>query len=546
MRIVVFTGNPGLESTPWWPSVLRTPGLEAVLICRRLRPHGVQNALESVRRNVKKHGLIFVPYRLGVLALSVLRRLVARPADRAEANPGVPVEVIEAPDIHAPGVQERVRAWRPDLGLSIGAPILRRSLFGIPARGTINLHGGKVPDYRGMPPGFWELYTGAGEIGATVHWVDDGLDTGSVIRQAVAPIYPTDSLARVVARSEELAAAVLTDALRALARGDAPGTPQPIGGRSFRRPTLRQRLQLAMRLRARNLRWRLGSVRYLARTALTLGWLWLVRPLRDLVRTIRGRHPVRVFTYHRVTDLCRDGMTVPASVLRRQVAYLAKHHRVVSLEEGLRLLADGTRLTRPVAVITFDDGYRSVNEQARPVLEERGLAGCCFVTTDLLGTDRRLAHDEESPVREHLALMSWDAIADLRGAGWSVGGHTATHVRLSACDDGELREELERSLAALRNRLGLQTAAMAYTFGQPDDITADGVRAVRACGYAACFSDFGGENFAGDDLFALKRIELGGDHDALAWRGRVHGLTWRAGSRRRAAAAPEAEEDRGG
>jgi peptidoglycan/xylan/chitin deacetylase (PgdA/CDA1 family) len=525
LRIVVLTENPELESTPWWAELVTSPAVVAVLVCRKLRARGWRQVLRSIGRNVKKHGPIFIPYRVGVMFWSRLRRRPHRPTVVVPGH--LEVRVLEAVDIHAPEVLERVRAFGPHLGVSIGAPILRRTLFGIPSLGTINLHCAKLPDFRGAPPGFWELWTRVGEIGATIHWMDEGLDTGPIVCQATAPIYPRDTLTRVEARATELGVLMLRRALSAIATGNAPRVPQGPGGRTFRQPTLTQRARLALRLRLRALK-RLRDPRFLVRTALTLPWLLLVRPVRDFIRTFRGRHPVRVFTFHRVTDLCRDGMTVPASVLRRQIAYVKRHHEVVPLERAVALAASGARLARPVAALSFDDGYRSVFERARPLLAEAGVSGCCFVSTDLLGTDRRFAHDENSPVREHLDLMSWEEVGRLRGEGWSVGGHSATHPRLSECSSERLREELSRPLTALRERLGLDGVPMAYPFGGPDDITDEAVRLVRELGYRACFSDFGGENFPGSDPFELRRIELGGDHDALAWRGRVHGLDFGA------------------
>src|SRR5207302_11520440 len=134
----------------------------------------------------------------------------------------------------------------------------------------------------------------------------------------------------------------------------------PAGGHTFRAPTLRQRAILAGRLAVRRWGRRLRDPRGILRTIALLAWLGLYRPARDLVRSLRRRHPVRVFTFHRVTDLCRDAMTVAPDVFERQVAYVRRHHDIVSLDHALEVLRSGTRLDRPLAVLAFDDGYRSV------------------------------------------------------------------------------------------------------------------------------------------------------------------------------------------
>ena len=490
-------------------------------MCRQLRVVTVRSAMRSVRRNVRKHGLVFLPWRLWHAVFGH-----SRAGDRHWPAPlrHVRVDHLSSRDIHGADVLAAVRDFAPDLGVSLGAPLLKRPLFGIPAIGTINLHSGKVPDFRGAPPAFWELYTGASEIGATVHWMDDGLDTGPLLCQARAPIYPFDGLARVEARAQELGVQALRHALKAIAQDHAPIVIQPVGGTTYRQPTVRQRLGVGAATLRRRLKRRVLNARAGARLLASLFLLAVVRPVRDAWRTARGGHPVRVFTFHRVTDLCRDGMTVSPAVFRQQMEYVRKHHDIVSLDQALAVLRSGARLRRPLAVITFDDGYRSVFEGAAPVLQQLGAVGCCFICTDFVGTERRFPHDDSNPAREHLDVMDWPEIEELRRRGWSIGGHTASHVRLSACDAATQRDELLRSRTALRERLDLPEITLAYPFGGPRDITPQGVTIARECGYAAVLSDFGGDLRPGRLPSVLGRWELGGDHDAIAWRAKIHSL----------------------
>jgi peptidoglycan/xylan/chitin deacetylase (PgdA/CDA1 family) len=528
---IVFTGQADVEASPWWPVVLGTPGLEAVLVYRQL-PRARAGAARRFVRNVRKHGLLWIPYRLGYGVLEVLRTMARRSGPLPVASPcPVRVERIETDALARPESLSRVAAWRPDLGVSLGAPILKPEVFALPARGTINLHQGKVPDFRGAPPAFWELLTGASEVGATVHWVDAGLDTGRVITAATAPLYRHDSLRTAQARAAELGRIVLADALARVAAGPAEGTPQPPGGRTFRIPLLKQRIALAARLAARRLR-RAVAPRALAKAVASVVALAVYRPARDLVRSLRRRHPVRVFNFHRVTGLCRDGMTVAPDVFARQVAYIVRHHEVVTLERALALLGSRARLRRPAALLTFDDGYLSVFDAAFPAMRARGAAGCCFVPTALVGTGERLAHDEGNPVRGLLRLMGWEQLRALRDAGWAVGAHSGTHARLSSVAGDALRAEVEGPLATLRERLGLRAVTVAYPFGGARDISAEARGLIREAGYEACFNDVFGENLPPADRFDIHRIDIGGDHDTLAWKRLAHGITlerWRRG-----------------
>lgn len=155
-------------------------------------------------------------------------------------------------DLHTPECLTRLRALRPDLGLVFACYRLRRALFAIPRLGTLNLHLGKAPEFRGSSPGFYELLAGIPEVGVTVHRVDDGLDSGPILLQRrfaldVAP--PGDPLRYLAGVQREVlvpaGAALMAEAVRLEAGGLAVEVPQaPPGGRPRRRATWAQQLEL--------------------------------------------------------------------------------------------------------------------------------------------------------------------------------------------------------------------------------------------------------------------------------------------------------------
>jgi hypothetical protein len=91
-------------------------------------------------------------------------------------------------DIHAPTVLKRVDALEPDLGLIYGSPILKPELFEIPKLGTLGIHHGKVPKYRGNKTMFWAMYNGEPVAGVTIQKINVGLDTGSIVREGEVTI----------------------------------------------------------------------------------------------------------------------------------------------------------------------------------------------------------------------------------------------------------------------------------------------------------------------------------------------------------------------
>ena len=84
-------------------------------------------------------------------------------------------------DIHSPQALDRVRECHPVLLLVYGAPIIRRSLFEIAPLGTLGIHHGKVPEYRGKKTMFWAIFNNEPTAGVTIQRINDTLDGGDVV-----------------------------------------------------------------------------------------------------------------------------------------------------------------------------------------------------------------------------------------------------------------------------------------------------------------------------------------------------------------------------
>lgn len=73
----------------------------------------------------------------------------------------------------------------PDFIIQAGAGLLRKNIFSIAKKGTINLHHGIAPLIRGMDSAYWAKWYDQNEwLGVTVHYIDQGIDTGRPIYYA--------------------------------------------------------------------------------------------------------------------------------------------------------------------------------------------------------------------------------------------------------------------------------------------------------------------------------------------------------------------------
>ncbi len=109
-----------------------------------------------------------------------------------------------------------------------------------------------------MPPGFWELYEDAPSAGVTVHFVDQGVDTGAIVSTSDIPVLPTDTPVSLLEKLHQEGATVLAEAVAAIQRSQAEGLPPPChlqppdAGSTRTRPTLRQIAELRASFRIGN------------------------------------------------------------------------------------------------------------------------------------------------------------------------------------------------------------------------------------------------------------------------------------------------------
>lgn len=155
-----------------------------------------------------------------------------------------------------------LRSLSPDIVIVDGTYILPASVFSLPTLGTINIHCGYLPDFKGAPPAFWEIYEGETSVGVTIHFVTEDLDGGDIIERRQFPLDPAPEgdpveYAERVWRDVLRPAGwdMLRRAIRKAAQGTLDSIPQKSAeGRMFRSPSYREVRELRRRVRERRSR----------------------------------------------------------------------------------------------------------------------------------------------------------------------------------------------------------------------------------------------------------------------------------------------------
>jgi len=132
----------------------------------------------------------------------------------------IPVEF--SSNINSTEFLERVKKYDVDLFVSMSFnQIFKNETISLPPYGTINCHAGKLPFYRGRNILNWALINDEKEYGITVHYVDEGIDTGDIILQRCYPISDDDNYKTLLERAYIYCADILYDALKLIENGEA-------------------------------------------------------------------------------------------------------------------------------------------------------------------------------------------------------------------------------------------------------------------------------------------------------------------------------------
>ena len=165
----------------------------------------------------------------------------------------------------------------------------------------------------------------------------------------------------------------------------------------------------------------------------------------------------KVLCYHSIDENERDPFSVSPKEFELQLTELSKHYSFTSL--------DSISPNQPSLLITFDDGYKNVIENAFPLMQKLGIKGVIAMPTAFIG------------LPDHLSATD---LQDLKRSDWAIISHTHTHDDCTQQYSGENFEswkqrillDFRTSKEILDKLLSQNTKAIAWPFGSnnPDTI----------------------------------------------------------------------------
>lgn len=194
-RIVLLTSGGPL-------STIVINGLRSRLGGLTVIEEGAETKSEIIRRRAR---LLGWPRALSQAAAGVMIRVLGRKRQARIANivtshgldpkRDISVALYRVPSVNSVHARQLLQLLKPDVVAVYGTRIISKATLNTTTAPFINYHAGINPKYRGQHPGYWALASGdADHAGVTIHLVDEGVDTGSVLYQAPCQFAANDTI----------------------------------------------------------------------------------------------------------------------------------------------------------------------------------------------------------------------------------------------------------------------------------------------------------------------------------------------------------------
>ena len=190
--------------------------------------------------------------------------------------------------------------------------------------------------------------------------------------------------------------------------------------------------------------------------------------------------------------------------------YLKRHCDVISLETALQMLECDAAIpsgSKPLVVITIDDGYRDNYLNAFPVLKDLNLPATICLATDFIGTGKKMKRYEPLP---SVDMLSWEEIKMMSEHQITFAAHTKSHAHLIQCTYEEQKREIESSRKAILEHWNhpIVHSVFCYPYGEFNE---DTIQILRDLGFKFALTTNSGINDQAVDPLQLKRIEISGE-----------------------------------
>jgi peptidoglycan/xylan/chitin deacetylase (PgdA/CDA1 family) len=239
-----------------------------------------------------------------------------------------------------------------------------------------------------------------------------------------------------------------------------------------------------------------------------------------------------ILQYHHVSTETPAITSISPELFEQHLAYIKEQQfNVISLLDLITMLRDKTPIPNKSVVITFDDAYRSVYEEAWPRLKRYNYPFTVFVNTGFVtGQSANASFNLALPEGGHKYALTWSQLKEMADQGVTLANHTVTHLHMIRSLQNEtstqwlarLTREIDHAESTLVKQVAQGHKALAYPFGE---YTQSIQSLLASKGYVALAQQSGAVTHD-SDLQALPRFAFGGVYtDLSGFKTKVNALS---------------------
>ena len=200
-----------------------------------------------------------------------------------------------------------------------------------------------------------------------------------------------------------------------------------------------------------------------------------------------------VLMYHRFGENKYPTTNIKMDQFSDHIKELIKtKYNVIKIQDGLNAIQNISLVKDRSVIITIDDAYSSVFNNAWPILKKYGLPFTLFVSTDVI--------DNKTP-----GYMSWEEIRILRDNGVTIGSQTKSHPHMHNLSENQIVKELEFSNSRFVQEIGSKPEIFAYPYGE---YNLNVLEKVKINGFKAAFGQHSGVAHLSLGLYQLPRFAM--------------------------------------
>lgn len=228
LRIVLLYSASHVGSAMILGKLLQSPDVQVVGIVRSPAFKGGREAARNYFKNLGWRFSFLLVWQRAVQALAHGLALLLSPVvDTGVTFPGWylarkhKIPVLYTTQINGKAAVEFIQGKMPDVIVSAYYNrILKAPVITLPRLGVLNIHPGFLPAYKGVMSYFWALKNNEARAGVSVHWINEGIDTGDVIYKRTFAVHEKTTQHQVLIKTAVIGAWLILRALGRLRRGE--------------------------------------------------------------------------------------------------------------------------------------------------------------------------------------------------------------------------------------------------------------------------------------------------------------------------------------